>query len=55
MLKRKLLVRIYGEKVLVSNDICLKSMLVEYGGNGYAHILRTIKKMAEEHNKKDIW
>lgn len=40
----------YGEKVLVSNDICLKSMLVEYGGNGYAHILRTIKKMAEEHN-----
>lgn len=36
----------YGNKILISNDICLKSMWKKYGGLGYAHILRTVKDMA---------
>ena len=38
----------YGEKILVCNDICLKTMWKKYGGTGYAHILRTVKHMALE-------
>jgi phosphotriesterase-related protein len=38
----------YGKQILVCNDICLKTMWKKYGGTGYAHILRTVKKMAEE-------
>lgn len=30
----------YGEKLLVSQDICTKDMTVTYGGYGYAHILK---------------
>lgn len=36
----------YGSKILISNDICLKSMWKKYGGLGYAHVLRTVKDMA---------
>lgn len=35
----------YLKQILISNDICLKSMLCEYGGNGYGHIFRTVKNM----------
>lgn len=38
----------YGEKILVCNDICLKTMWKKYGGAGYAHILRAVKYMAQE-------
>ncbi len=38
----------YGEKILLCNDICLKTMWKKYGGAGYAHILRAIKYMATE-------
>ena len=38
----------YGKQILVCNDICLKTMWKKYGGTGYAHILRTVRKMAEE-------
>ena len=38
----------YGDKILVCNDICLKSMWKQYGGLGYAHILRGVKQMALE-------
>lgn len=38
----------YGDKILVCNDICLKSMWKKYGGAGYAHILRAVKYMAIE-------
>ena len=38
----------YGKQILVCNDICLKTMWCRYGGNGYAHILQTVKKMAYE-------
>jgi len=35
-------------KILISNDICLKTMWKAYGGLGYAHILRGVRYMAEE-------
>lgn len=38
----------YGERILVCNDICLKTMWKKFGGSGYAHILRTVKDMAVE-------
>ncbi|MBR1868285.1 MAG: hypothetical protein IJ800_06905 [Clostridia bacterium] len=38
----------YGDRLLISNDICLKSMWKTYGGNGYSHILKAVKFMAEE-------
>lgn len=36
----------YGAHILVCNDICLKTMWRTYGGNGYSHILRTVRDMA---------
>ncbi len=36
----------YGGRILVCNDICLKTMWKKFGGCGYAHILRTVKDMA---------
>ncbi len=36
----------YGDRLLVCNDICLKTMWKKFGGTGYAHILRTVKQMA---------
>ena len=38
----------YSDKILVCNDICLKTMWKKYGGSGYAHILRTVRDMAIE-------
>ncbi len=45
---KRLLDEGYGDKILVCNDICLKSMWKQYGGLGYAHILRGVKQMALE-------
>ena len=36
------------DQLLISNDICLKSMWLSYGGMGDTHILRGVKYMAEE-------
>ncbi len=38
----------YQEQLLVTNDICLKSMLHHYGGLGYDHILRNVVPMMED-------
>lgn len=38
----------YKEKILVTNDICLKTMWKTFGGLGYAHVLRAVKDMALE-------
>ena len=32
----------YLHNILISQDVCLKTKLVQYGGGGYAHILRNI-------------
>lgn len=41
----KLVEKGYLNQILITNDICLKSMLCAYGGNGYGHILNTVKAM----------
>lgn len=43
----------YKDRILVCNDICLKTMWKKYGGTGYAHILRTVKFMAEQNGIDD--
>jgi phosphotriesterase-related protein len=35
----------YGDRILISTDICLKQDLTTYGGHGYAHILETVVPM----------
>ena len=38
----------YENQILITNDICLKTMLTTYGGNGYAHVINPVKKMLIE-------
>ena len=38
----------YENQILITNDICLKTMLTFYGGNGYSHVLNTVRKMLIE-------
>lgn len=38
----------YGKQLLITNDLCLKSMLHRYGGWGYDHILNNIVPMLRE-------
>ena len=45
---RELIDEGWGDKVLISNDICLKTMWKTFGGLGYAHILRDVRSMAIE-------
>ena len=46
----------YGDKILICNDVCLKSMWKKYGGAGYAHILRAVKHMAIENGiSEDVY
>ncbi len=47
-LLRQLINEGYGDRILLCNDVCLKTMWRSYGGPGYAHILRTVKQMAIE-------
>ncbi len=53
---KKLIERGFAKQILITNDICLKSMLHKYGGWGYDHIPRNIVPMMEDFgiNKKDI-
>ena len=46
----------YTKRILISNDVCLKSMLHNYGGWGYDHIWINILPMMEdfEISKQDI-
>ncbi len=41
----KLVNKGYLKQILITNDICLKTMFTTWGGNGYAHILHTAKDM----------
>ena len=38
----------FAKQILISNDICLKSMLHKYGGWGYDHIFKNIVPMMED-------
>ncbi len=33
----------FGDRLLLAQDICFRSDLVQYGGHGYAHLLRTLR------------
>ena len=35
----------YGDRLLITNDLCLKTMLATYGGNGFMHVARTVLPM----------
>ena len=48
ILVKKILDRGYGKQLLLSTDICLKSLLHKYGGWGYDHILKHIVPMLDE-------
>ena len=52
---KDIVARGFGNRVLVSNDICLKSMWRTYGGTGYAHILTNVRAMAEEYGISDAY
>lgn len=45
---KKLIEKGYEKQLLITNDICLKSMLVSYGGNGYGHIINNIIPMLKD-------
>ncbi len=38
----------YSRHILITNDICLKSLLHSYGGRGYDHILTNVLPMMED-------
>lgn len=38
----------YINRILLTTDICLKSMLISYGGNGFAHVIRNIPSMLKD-------
>ena len=35
----------YGDRILMTNDLCLRTMLATYGGNGFMHVARTMLPM----------
>jgi len=45
---KKLIDEGYEKQILITNDICLRTMWKKYGGLGYAHVLRAVKDMAVE-------
>lgn len=53
---KKLIDKGFVNQILVTNDICLKSMLHKYGGWGYDHIFNNIIPMMEDFgiSQKDI-
>lgn len=42
---KKLVDKGYEKRILISNDICLKSMFCHYGGNGFGHVFSTVETM----------
>ena len=45
---KKLIDKGYKNQILITNDICLKSMLHTYGGWGYDHVITNIIPMMED-------
>jgi len=45
---KKLIDKGFTKQILISNDVCLKSMLHLYGGWGYDHIGNNIVPMMED-------
>jgi len=38
----------FGERIVVSQDVCLKARLASYGGPGYAHITKYVQRWMQE-------
>lgn len=45
---KKLIEKGYTKQILITNDICLKSMTHTYGGWGYDHVIKNIIPMMED-------
>lgn len=45
----------FAEQLLLTNDICLKCMLPEYGGRGYTHIFRDIVPLLTSEGLDESW
>ncbi len=45
---KKLIDKGYADRILLTTDICLKSMLISYGGNGFSHVIKNIPSMLED-------
>jgi phosphotriesterase-related protein len=43
----------FGDRLLVSHDVCFKTRLSSYGGPGYAHILKYVKPWMKALGVKD--
>lgn len=50
---RDLISRGFAGQLLISQDICLKTDLLSYGGQGYSHILRNIVPMLRNNGVSD--
>lgn len=37
----------FGDRILISQDICTKARLAAYGGHGYAHLLENVRPMMQ--------
>ena len=48
LLVKKIVDRGYANQMLLSTDLCLKSLLHKYGGWGYDHVLKHILPMLDE-------
>ncbi len=48
-----LIERGFGEKLLISQDICQKIHITRYGGEGYAHILQTVLPVMKRKGMSD--
>ena len=45
----------FAEQLLLTNDICLKCMLPEYGGSGYTHVFRDIVPLLSAAGLDESW
>lgn len=50
---KKLIEKGYKKQILISNDVCLKSMTHTYGGWGYDHVIKNIIPMMEDFGISD--
>lgn len=53
MFIKKLIEKGYGKQILITNDICLKSMTHTYGGWGYDHVITNIIPMMKDFDISD--
>lgn len=45
---KKLIDKGFIDRILLTTDICIKSMLISYGGNGFSHVIKNIPMMLKD-------